>query len=298
MLLTDKGDLGRWERVHTLTRATHGNKRARPPPLATCRRALHHGRMALSLVITGASSGIGAALAREYAAPGVTLYLSGRDAGRLDAVATACAGRGGQVRASVLDVADTDAGARWIADCDAATPLDLVVANAGISAGTGGRGIYEESHAMMRRIFDVNVGGTLNIVIPAIARMRARGRGQIAIMSSLISFIGAPGAGAYCASKAAQRLLGESLRLELAGDGVRVSVVCPGFVRTPMTSGNRFPMPFLMDADKAARIIRRGLAANRARIAFPLPMYLGVLFAAALPPALSEAVMRRFPRKD
>jgi short-subunit dehydrogenase len=253
--------------------------------------------MMRSLLITGASSGIGAALAREYAGPGVSLFLGGRDTGRLDAVSRACAARGAQAYATALDVTDESACARWVEDCDSKAPLDLVVANAGISAGTGGREIFGESHAAMRRIFDVNVGGTLNVVLPAAARLRARQRGQIAIMSSLASFIGAPGAGAYCASKAAQRILGEALRLELAGEGVEVSVVCPGFVRTPMTEANPFPMPFLMDADKAARIIRRGLAAKRARVAFPLPFYLFTLLGAALPPALTGSVLRRFPPK-
>jgi len=249
------------------------------------------------VLITGASSGLGAALARAYAGPGVLLHLGGRDAGRLKAVAHACAQRGASARPRVFDVTDREVCARWVSDCDAHAPLGLVIANAGISAGTGGVGLYDESHAAMRRIFDVNVGGTLNTVVPAIARMRARRRGQIAIMSSLASFIGAPGAAAYCASKAAQRLLGEALRAELAGDGIAVSVVCPGFVRTPMTAGNRFYMPMAMDADKAARIIRRGLAARRARIAFPLPIYLLALIGAALPPGLTARVMRRSPRK-
>lgn len=253
--------------------------------------------MTRSLLITGASSGIGAALAREYAGPGVVLFLGGRDGGRLGAVSRACAARGARAYATALDVTDADGCARWVEDCDSKAPLDLVVANAGISAGTGGQGIFDESHATMRRIFDINVGGTLNVVLPAIRRLRARQQGQIAIMSSLASFIGAPGAGAYCASKAAQRILGEALRLELAAEGIRVSVVCPGFVRTPMTEANPFPMPFLMDADKAARIIRRGLAANRARIAFPLPFYLFTLLGAALPAALTDLVLRRFSRK-
>lgn len=251
-----------------------------------------------SILITGASSGIGAALARAYAAPGATLFLAGRDTGRLEAVANACAATGARARPAVVDVTDADACARWIDASDDAAPLDLVVANAGISAGTGGGRIFEEEAGMMRRIFDVNVGGTLNTVIPAIARMRPRRRGQIAIVSSLASFIGMPGAGAYCASKAAQRLLGESLRGELADDGISVSVICPGFVKTPMTTGNPFPMPFLMDADKAAAIIRRGLAANRGRIAFPVPMYLLTLLGASVPPTLTAWGIRRFPRKD
>jgi short-subunit dehydrogenase len=250
-----------------------------------------------SILITGASSGIGEALARAYAAPGITLFLSGRDAGRLERVASDCRALRAIARPTVLDVTDAPACARWIAECDAVTPLDLVIANAGISAGSGGRDLHGEVPETMGHIFATNVGGTLNTVLPAISRMRPRRRGQIAIMSSLASFIGLPGTAAYSASKAAQRLLGQALRIEMAEDGIEVCVICPGFVRTPMTAANDFHMPFLMDAEDAAQIIRRGLARNRGRIAFPLPFYLFTLLGSALPPALTERVMKRFPRK-
>ena len=115
-------------------------------------------------------------------------------------------------------------------------------------------------------------------------------------MSSLAGFIGMPGAPAYCASKAAVRVWGETLRADLAADGLRVSVICPGFVRSPMTDVNRFPMPFLMDANRAARIIVAGLAHNKGRIAFPLPMYLTVRAIAALPAWLRDRVLRQASR--
>lgn len=251
-----------------------------------------------SILITGASSGIGAALARDFAAPGVTLYLGGRDLGRLDAVARECKARGADARTTIIDVVDAPACERWVSACDAIAPLDLVIANAGISAGTGGKAWADEVPDLVRRIFAVNVDGTINTVLPAVAAMRPRKRGQVAIVSSLASFIGTPGSGAYAASKAAQRIWGESLRAELHADGLEVSVICPGFIHTPMTAGNNFPMPFVMSADRAARIIRKGLAANRGRIAFPWAMYFLVWLSAALPPALTERVTRRFPRKD
>lgn len=247
-----------------------------------------------SILITGASSGIGAALAQEYAGPGVTLYLGGRDAGRLDSVAKACARKGAWARPAAVEVTDAQGCARWIGECDAETPLDLVIANAGIAASTsGGADIYDESPEITRRIFSVNVTGTINTVLPAVARMRPRRRGQIAIVSSIAAFVPAPDAPAYAASKAAQRFWGEALRPDLAADGIGVSVICPGFIRTPMTAAIDFPMPFVMDADRAARIIRRGLAANRARIAFPRRLYLFALLAAILPPALTSKVRRR-----
>jgi short-subunit dehydrogenase len=127
--------------------------------------------------------------------------------------------------------------------------------------------------------------------------MAERGSGQIAVMSSLAAFRGFPGAPAYCASKAAVRVWGEALRGDLHRRGVAVSVICPGYVRTPMTAVNRFPMPLVLDADRAARIIRRGLARNRARIAFPWPTYAMVRLLAALPIGLTDLALRRLPAK-
>ena len=250
-----------------------------------------------TILLPGASSGIGAALARAYAAPGVLLHLGGRNAERLAAVAGDCTDRGATARPAIVDVAERATCERWVREADAAAPLDLVVANAGVSAGTSGAGLFEETAETARRLFAVNVDGVLNTVLPAVETMRGRHRGQIAIVSSLASFLGSPGAGAYCATKGAERLFGEALRRELAGEGVEVSVICPGFVRSPMTDRNPFYMPFLMGADEAARIIRDGLAHNKGRIAFPWPMYLLVLLAAMLPPALMDLVSRPLPRK-
>ena len=247
-----------------------------------------------SVLITGASSGIGAALAEAYAAPSMTLSLMGRDRQRLAAVAERCRNAGAGVRPVNIDVTDKAATADAIAEADAAAPLDLVIANAGISGGTSGNG---EAEGQARLIFSVNLDGVLNTVHPAIAALRRRGRGQIGLMSSLAAFRGFAGAPAYCASKAAVRVYGEALRGALRTDGIAVSVICPGFVRSPMTAVNDFPMPFLIDAPRAARIIKRGLARDRARIAFPWQTYLGAWLAATLPPALVDRLVRRLPSK-
>lgn len=246
------------------------------------------------ILITGASSGIGAALAEAYAAPGVRLALCGRNEARLTMVAGLCRSAGASVTTATLDVRDAAAMASWIEALEQEAPLDLVIANAGISGGTGSGG---EDRSQTEEIFAVNLDGVVNVVQPAVEAMRRRGRGQIAIMSSLAAFRGFPGAPAYCASKAAVRVWGEALRNDLARDGVGVSVICPGFVRSRMTAVNDFPMPFLMDAEKAAPIIRRGLARNRARIAFPWQMYAQVWLLAALPTALSDFLLRRMPAK-
>lgn len=247
-----------------------------------------------SILITGASSGIGAALARLYALEGVGLALGGRDAGRLAAVADDCRAAGAEVGEAIVDVTDSGAMASWIAEADGRRPIDLVIANAGISAGTAD-GL--ERPEQLRAIFAVNVDGAFNTVLPLLPAMCRRGRGQIALMSSLASFRGFPGASAYSASKAALRVWGEGLRGELSRTGITVSVVCPGFVVSPLTADNPYPMPMLMPAEQAARIIRHGLAKGRARIAFPLPMYVAAWLLGALPPALTDSWLRRLPKK-
>ena len=204
-----------------------------------------------TILITGASSGIGEALARHYAAPGITLALSGRDTERLENVAAACRHAGAIVHQQIVDVCDANAMRDWILTLDAHEALDLVIANAGISGGTGVKG---EDESQVRMIFDVNVNGVFNTILPILPRMCERRHGQIVIMSSLASFSGWPGAPAYSASKGAVRLYGEALRGAVADQGIAVNVVCPGFVESRMTAENPYRMPFLMTADRAARI--------------------------------------------
>ncbi|RJF84039.1 SDR family NAD(P)-dependent oxidoreductase [Azospirillum cavernae] len=247
-----------------------------------------------SLVITGASSGIGAALALRYAEPGVCLALTGRDAARLAAVAERCRAAGAEVTADVIDATDRDGMAAWLRGVDDRAPVDLLIANAGISAGTGG-GVESEEQA--RRILSVNIDGVLNSVYPLLPRMQDRRRGQIALMASQASFRGFPGAPAYCASKAAVRVFGEALRGDLAGEGIGVSVICPGFVKSRITDANGFSMPFLMEADAAARVIRRGLARNAARVSFPWPVAAAVWLLALLPPGWTDGLLARAPKK-
>lgn len=249
-----------------------------------------------AILITGASSGIGAALAVHYAGPGVTLALHGRSAERLSAIAGACRARGAAVTEGIMDITDQQAVKGWIEATDARTPLDLVIANAGISGGTGGADGLEPA-AQVRRIFDTNLTGVLNTTDPILPRMIARRSGQIALMSSLASFSGWPGAPAYSASKGAVRLYGEALRGAMAKKGVRINVVCPGFIRTPMTEVNTYSMPFLMDADEAASRIARALEKNTGRIAFPWGTYLIAGFFGLLPHGLSMRLFAGLPEK-
>jgi short-subunit dehydrogenase len=247
------------------------------------------------ILITGASSGIGAALALAYARPGIHLSLGGRNQERLAKVAVQVAARGATSSIATIDVRDAAGVADWIAAADARAPLDLVIANAGISGGTHGG---PETADQTRAIFAVNLDGVLNIALPVIPRMVARKRGQIAIISSLAAYRGFPGAPAYSGSKAAVKVWGEALRADLAPQGVKVNVVMPGFIKSPMTDANHFPMPFLMPAEKAAEIIRRGLAANRARIAFPFPTAFLAWAMSALSPVIADPILRMLPKKE
>lgn len=249
-----------------------------------------------AILISGASSGLGAAVAEAYSGPGVTLFLGGRDRNRLETVAATCRAAGAAVHTEIVDVTDIEAMRRWVVGSDANRPLDLVIANAGISGGTSGLS-GAEPEEQVRRLFDVNLSGVMNTVLPIIPTLSERGHGQIAMVASLAGYRGIPGAPAYCASKAAVKVFGEGLTGTLHGLGVGVSVICPGYVRTPMTDANAFPMPFLMDAERAARIIKRGLAKRKARIAFPWPMATAVWLLQALSPGLIEPVLRRLPKK-
>lgn len=247
-----------------------------------------------TILITGASSGIGAALAEGYAASNVTLILIGRNETRLREVATRCEAKGARVMTQSIDVREKEKIAEYIMQMDAATPIDLVIANAGISTGSFSG---KEDLVSVEAVFAINIDGVINTIHPLIERMKARGRGQIAIMSSLAGICALPGAPAYSASKAAVRVYGDALRGKLKLFGVHVSVICPGWITTPLTDKNDFPMPFLMPAERAARIIMHNLAKKKARIAFPLRLYLPLRLLAALPVCVSDWFFAQLPAK-
>jgi short-subunit dehydrogenase len=248
-----------------------------------------------TVLITGASSGIGRALALLYAEPGRRLLLMGRDGPRLEAAARECAAKGAAVATSLAPVTDQAAMATLLREWDETHPIDLVIANAGISGGFDPR---DEVEAQFRDILAINLDGTFNTVNPLIPRMAARKRGQIALMSSMAGFRGLPNAPAYSTSKMAVRGYGEALRPLLKSSGIEVSVIFPGFVKTPLTDVNKFPMPFLIDPERAARHIRDGLERNKARIAFPWRMHLLVRFIAALPLWLGDMLLLKAPKKS
>ena len=240
-----------------------------------------------NIVITGASSGIGAALARFYAGPGVTLGLLGRDAGRLAQVAAELRAAGAEAVEAVLDLRDRPALEAFLTGFDAAHPVDLIVVNAGVLDGRRADGSIETA-AMARRVIDINLLGaidTLHAVLPA---MRQRRRGHIVLISSLAALSPVADAPAYSASKAGLLSYGQALRTALWGEGVHVSVVCPGYVVSAMTESHIGQHPGKITAEDAARRIAAGIARNKAVIGFPGMLY----FLSALTPFIPEAIER------
>jgi len=221
-------------------------------------------------------------LARVYAAPGIHLALGDLNTDRLEVLATACRALGATVDGHVVDVTDRAGMAAWIEGADARQPLDLVISLAGISRGTARR---EEKMEEVRAVFDVNLNGMLNTIEPVLPLMRKRRRGQIALMSSQAGSRGFPVAPSYCATKAAIRVYAEGLRARLLRENIGVSVIIPGFIESPMTDANPYPMPFLISAERAAHIIKRGLARNKPRLRFPQPIPAAMYLLSLLPPS-------------
>lgn len=247
------------------------------------------------ILITGASSGIGTALAQYYADAGVHLYITGRNKDRLHEVKRKCESMGAVVNAQIINVTDEVKMADWVSQIP---QLNLVIANAGISGGTGGR-LDGEPISEARRIMDVNLYGVLNTIEPALAKMKSQDEGgQIALVSSLAGFRGWPSSPAYSASKGAVRFYGEALRGALRRTNIKVNVICPGFVTSRITDQNDFPMPLKMEANKAAGIIARGLSKNKGRICFPLPMHFMSWFIGVLPDALAQKLLAIAPAKS
>jgi short-subunit dehydrogenase len=201
------------------------------------------------------------------------------------------------VEAQTMDVADREAMRAWLEKFDAVRPVDLLIVNAGVGGG-GARFATTKSLEAARAMFATNIDGVNNTLDPILPRMGARGRGQVALMASLAGYRGLAGSPAYAASKGFAKLYGEGLRGALAAQGIKVSVVCPGFVTTRLTASNDFHMPFLMGPGRAAKIIAAGLARNKARIAFPGPMAFGVWFLSSLPATLWDFIIRRLPAKN
>jgi NADP-dependent 3-hydroxy acid dehydrogenase YdfG len=246
-----------------------------------------------SILITGASSGIGRALALAYSRPGIKLALVGRDAERLNDVAALAQSRGAEVQTARLDVRDRAAMRAWIEKADAAEPFDLLIANAGITTGLS-PGAVAEAPDVVRALLATNLGGVLNAVEPLILPMTARRRGHIAIVGSIAGLISLPYSPAYCASKAAVHAYAHALRGRLARKDVRVSLIVPGFVKTPLNDSITAFKPFELSDVHAAAIIKRRLSRGALIIGFPWPLIALVRFARLLPTRVVDRVLATF----
>nr|NMG00449.1 SDR family oxidoreductase [Aromatoleum toluolicum] len=243
--------------------------------------------------MTGASSGLGQAFARHYAARGAQLGLVAR---RADALAQLAAELPGEHLALPADVGDRDALTRAAEAYLAQVGVpDIVIANAGVSVGT----LTEcpEDLAAFERVMRTNVNGMVASFQPFVEAMRQRGSGRLVGIASVAGIRGLPGAGAYSASKAAAIAYLESLRVELRGSGVRVVTLAPGYIATPMTAVNQYPMPFMLQADEAARRMAKVIAAGRGYAVVPWQMGVVARVLRVLPNPVFDALFARAGRK-
>ncbi|ADZ71211.1 SDR family NAD(P)-dependent oxidoreductase [Polymorphum gilvum] len=246
-----------------------------------------------TIVLTGASGGIGTALALEYATPGRHLVLIARDPHRLDMLAENVRRKGAEAETAALDIRDRAALHAFLAEADARRPVDLLIANAGVTAGLGAGRSREPDDASDRQ-FEINFRGTVNTITGLVEQMRARRRGHIALVASLAGLRALPDMPSYSASKAAVISYGHSLRGWLAADGVGVTILCPGFVTSPMSARHKGAKPFEITAEDAARRMRRAIERQRSLHAFPFLLATGIRLQGILPPRLSDYFMKPF----
>lgn len=243
--------------------------------------------------ITGASSGLGAALAEHYAREGATLGLVARRGDGLRSVAARLPTATATYPADVADLGALRAAAADFVRRHGVP--DIVIANAGVSVGT--LGAEDEDLPVLERVLRTNVVGLAATLTPFVAPMRSRSSGVLAGIASIAGLRGLPGAGAYSASKAAAIAWLESLRVELRGSGVSVVTICPGYIDTPMTRVNRYRMPFLLPVDEAARRIARVIDGKRTFAVIPWQMAIIGSLMRRLPNAVYDALAARRPRK-
>jgi short-subunit dehydrogenase len=247
----------------------------------------------MKVFITGATSGIGNALARQYASTGATLGLTGRREAELAKLET---GLGVPCRTYAVDVGDALQMKLAAQDFIARHGLpDIVIANAGISVGTLGGD--EAAVATLDRVMRTNVIGLAATLTPFVEPMKQAKAGRLVGIASVAGVRGLPGSGAYSSSKAAAMTWLESLRVELRGTGVTVTTICPGWIDTAMTRVNAYRMPFMLPAEEFARRAAHVIEARRRAVVIPWQMGVAAWFMRRMPPAVYDALFSRMPHK-
>ena len=247
-----------------------------------------------TIIITGASSGLGKALAIKYSQVGNKLFLFARSPKRLQETAELCNKNGAEVKIIIADVTDTKSMQEHLDNIANKHGVDIVIACAGVSAGTLDG---PERLEQVSKIFATNINGVINTVMPLVPHMIRKRSGNIAIVSSMAGFLGLASAPSYSASKGAVRLFSEALGGYLHTHNVKVSTIIPGYISTPMTEVNNFPMPFKLSAERAAEKIIHGITKNKNIIAFPRAMYYILKLAELLPSGLMRYVNSKLPGK-
>lgn len=245
------------------------------------------------VIVTGASSGLGAALARACAHPTGMLTLLGRDGPRLDAVAQDCTRSGASVTQVVCDITDAPGMHEALVTADRRHPVDVVIANAAVGGASVLSPDAGEPRDLACSILETNLMGAINTIAPLQDRFVQRRSGSLVLIGSMAAFQGLADAPSYAASKAAVRVYGHGLRRRLAPHGVKVTIVSPGFITTPMSNSLPFDHPFAWSAERAARHILRGIERGAAEIIFPWQLRAGLALADLLPVKLVDAVMER-----
>lgn len=245
------------------------------------------------IVLTGASGGIGQALAREFAQPGAYLALVARDESRLRPLLSEIREKGADGEVRAIDLRERDTLHAYLRDLDQRHPIDLVIANAGVTAGLGPQRT-RESDADSDRQIDVNYRGVVNTVTGAVDAMQLRRSGQIVLISSLAGMRALPDMPSYSATKAAVIAYGHSLRGWLKPFGVSVTIICPGFVTSPMSARHKGAKPFEVSAERAARWMHRAILKRKAFYAFPFLLATGIRLQNLLPPKFGDLFMGGF----
>lgn len=247
-----------------------------------------------TIIITGASSGIGEAIAKQYASEDSRLFLLARSKDRLEKVAAYCQEKNAEVHIVIVDVTKADLMQEAITKICSIYGIDLIIANAGVSAGTLGK---PESQEQISEIFATNIQGVINTISPAMPFLIKQKHGQIVLISSMAAMLGLSSAPSYSASKAAVKIFGDGIRAYLKQFNVKVNVVLPGYVDTPMTKVNKFPMPFKISSEKAATLIAKGIEQDKGLIVFPKITYYFLKIFNLLPYQLIDYINAKLPGK-